>query len=252
MKTHLLLAITFLLLFACKKDKKTDESDYIPHGNQLKKARTILPVTNGKTVISNSFYDYDPFGKLIKITQIDSAFENQVWTVKANVVNTFSYSTFNKISEKQQYQTLFKYTYDSVQTLKYFTIGMGGGLFDTINYVYSNSLITSSLTRSYFKDTEIKYYSTNLDSVYTFDSTQVLISKTHYHYNANQDLTRASLNNMYTVPENKNELLSVNNISFNYNLKALVYSRVLDAQGFAIMETRTHSDGLTFTTYFYY
>lgn len=252
MKYPLLYLLLFTTLFACKKDKKKDstETPYIPHSNMLRGERRLITGPTS-TLVSFIEYRYNSIGQLSEIIKTDSSFENQKWTSLISGIQTFSYTSFNKISKRNYNGITYNSVYDTNQRLLYEY--NNAWISDTSNYEYNGlSVKKSNKKLEHEKITIVSFYSQNLDSVLTYDSLNILRTRTVKQYNSKIDLTRVYLNNFFSVPENNSELIKSETYDMNSNYGYSRFSRTYDQQGYPIKETAQQNGVSSLDTYFFY
>lgn len=252
MKYPLLYLLLFSILFACKKDKKnvSDETQYIPHGNMLKSERRLITGPTS-TLVSFIKYTYNSLGQLSEITKTDSSFENQKWTSLISGLQTFSYTSFNKISKRNYNGLTYNSVYDTNQRLLYEY--NDAWISDTSKYSYNGLNIKKTNKRfEHEKITVVSFYGQNLDSVLTYDSLNTLKARTVKQYNTKIDLTKEYLNKFFSVPENTSELIKseTKDVYSNYGYNG--FSRTYDQQGYPIKETVDVNGASSYYIYFSY
>lgn len=207
MKTHLLVAITFLLLFACKKDKKTEE-ETINHSERIKTIR-ISYFNNGIVYTKSVFsYHYDGLNRLNHVSLSDSNLVGGKWqTRRDDSLATYKYNTSNKVIKIVQSSMNFEvdYFYDTNQFLAMSCEKFENGHVDTSFYSKNGNMI---ITNAYkYNGLEKSFYETNIDSIISFDSSNVILQRTINYFGTKADLSSAYLNTFFSY-RNQNEIIS--------------------------------------------
>ncbi|MEO6303176.1 MAG: hypothetical protein ABIP51_08385, partial [Bacteroidia bacterium] len=174
-------------------------------------------------------------------------FSSNNWSV-STYTGTLSYNSLgNPTAYVISPSDAINYVYDSNNKLKY-EISTSGSISDTSTYTYigANYLKTRFGSSG---DKIVEYYSMNLDSSITSNTSNVIVFRYWWTYNQNLDLGWAYIKQYLPAFDiDKNELVSDLNSAGNFTS----YSYVYDSQNYPIVKQSITSAHNRQTFYTYY